>query len=58
MFSESLLAQDHFGTSGTRIHPLLREKKYCPQEMIVLIQFLLHSNLRDSLNNNKKFSFL
>ena len=58
IFSESLLAQDHFGINGTRIHPLLKKINIAPQEMIVIIQFLWHSDLRDSLNNNIKFIFL
>ena len=32
----------------------INKKKYCNHEMAVSIQFLLHSNLRDSLINNIK----
>ena len=37
---------------------IIKGEKYCPQEMVVLIQFLLHSNLHDSLINNIKMPFL
>ena len=32
----------------------INKEKYCPQEMVISIQFLLHSNLCDSLINNIK----
>ena len=36
----------------------INREKCCPQEMVVSIQFLLHSNLCDSLINNIKIIFL
>ena len=36
----------------------IKGEKYCPQEMIVSIQFLLHINLHDLLINNIKAIFL
>ena len=42
----------------SRIHPVLMEKRYCPQEMIISIQFLLLSNLGIPLINNIKTIFL
>ena len=31
ILSESLLAQDHFGTTGTKIHPVLEEINIAPR---------------------------
>ena len=56
--SESLDPEDHFVTNGSRIHPVLTKKNIAPQEMVVSIQSLLHSNLCDSLINNIKTIFL
>ena len=48
------------GPSGSLWHPWIQDSSsinreiYCPQEMVVSIQFLLHSNLCDSLINNIK----
>ena len=36
----------------------INREKYCLQEMVVLIQFLLHSNHHNSLINNIKIIFL
>ena len=36
----------------------IKGEKYCPQEMVVSIQFCLHINLRDLLINNIKTIFL
>ena len=39
IFSESLFAQNHFGTTGTKIHPILKEINIAPRNWSDLLKF-------------------